>query len=814
MSVAGALPAFDGNAYRKRVLAAVDARGGPEQSDPFEIYDLPLVEGAALSDAAVAAQIDAVWAFWQKQRDHPKYRGVVIAMLAIHADIAPRMRTRDGRQWLAERTVADRFRREEERYAGLDAALRRLVERFGGVPEDKLDGLRRFALAAGLDDAGFNTRLRRHRVIRAGRPAPASDDGVHRQVRADLEELGQLDGTAPAASLYDLLRLPPGADRQRVRERRDAMAARNRELRPDRRRALVDDLLAAVTVLLVNGDPDGYLDSVRSDVLTRLRSRVAAAVLVEDELTSDDHAHLLGEAQAAGLDRDRALSVLAQLAAEFGVPVRVQPVGGTCAPAASARPSTPAAAPESGWHRELSLARAALRDGLVLAARSHVGAARASAGGMMPPIRAVRDEVDAILAEAEQRWRTAVSAVATKRYAEASTALERLVAVARDVPGPRGQSAQGLLAQARERLAEADAALAAALQLAGTTRELALLDVLAGVGDHEPTRAALTDAGVAPATGVRVDVMPDGATISWQPSISAGPVDYRVLRIGADGTARPVGVTRATSLEDGARGAAAEYAVVARRAGIAAPEARSGPAGDAHGASQPVRSAASARPAAAGGESARPAAVGGESACPAAAADLPPPVPTLLAAPYGRRIRLVYPPPTTGRAEVRRLPEGMHPPLPGTVVDDADRLGVPVPAMGPGLAVDAHQAAAVTDYVVLSIGRTAAVAGASSAYVRLPAASGLHWSEGMLRWTWPPGCTEVVVLSRADAPPAGPDDPLASRRKVTNTRYELDAGLPVAEPAPLHVAVFACIRRAGRLYVASEASATARTTIT
>ncbi len=36
------LPPFDGNTYRKRVLSAVDARGGPEQSDPFELYDLPL----------------------------------------------------------------------------------------------------------------------------------------------------------------------------------------------------------------------------------------------------------------------------------------------------------------------------------------------------------------------------------------------------------------------------------------------------------------------------------------------------------------------------------------------------------------------------------------------------------------------------------------------------------------------------------------------------------------------------------------------------------------------------------------------------
>lgn len=767
-----ALPPFDGNSYRKRILAAVDARGGPEQSDPFEIYDLPVTDVETLSDAAVAAQIDAVWAFWQKQREHPKYRGVVTAMLAIHrGGIADQMRTRDGRRWLAAQTVADRSRRDEERYAELDAAIRRLVERFGGIPEDKLDGLRRFALAAGVDEAAFAARVRRHRVVRVQRPAPAASDlGVYRQVRADLEELGQLDGTAPAASLYDLLGLPSGADRQRVRERRDALAARNRELRPNRRRALVDDLLAAVTALLVNGDPDRYLDSVRSDVLTRLRPRVAAAVLVEDELTADDHAHLLREAQAAGLDRDRAVSVLAQLAAELGVPVRISRAGNRSA-TPNVGTSAAAATPGSVWQQELSQARTALREGFVLAAKRHVSAALAAAAGMLPPIRAVRDEVDAILADADQRWRTAASAVAARRYAEATAALDRLVAVARDVPGPQGQSAQELMAQVTARLAEAAAALAAALQMSGAERELALLDVLVAAPDHEPTRAALTAAGVAPATEVRFDVGPDGTLVSWRASRSPGRVDYRVLRVGADGGTRPVGVTRNTSLEDGAPGVAAGYVVIARRAGIAAPEARTG------------------------------------SASPAAPTGVQP-IPTLALTPHGRRLRLAFSPPRSGRAEVRRLAAGVVPPALGSVVDNPEALGVPVPSMGPGLAVDARPSTPICEYVVLTEDGPV-VAGASAAYVELPAVDDLQVTDGRLRWTWPPACTEVVVLYRADAPPVGSEDPQATRRKLTNTRYEIDGGLALPD-SPVHVAVFSCVRRGSRLFVATEAPSTAR----
>ena len=46
---------FVGNDYRKRVLAAVEKRGGPNESDSFELYDLPIEEAERLDDAAVAA---------------------------------------------------------------------------------------------------------------------------------------------------------------------------------------------------------------------------------------------------------------------------------------------------------------------------------------------------------------------------------------------------------------------------------------------------------------------------------------------------------------------------------------------------------------------------------------------------------------------------------------------------------------------------------------------------------------------------------------------------------------------------------------
>jgi hypothetical protein len=120
--------------------------------------------------------------------------------------------------------------------------LERLVERLGGVPADKVEGLRGLAAAAGIDDAAFEARLCRHRQLGSG---PGTGDAVLRQVRDGLEELGRIEG-ARVPSLHAFLELPPTADRATVRRRRDALLVLNRQRRPDRRRALVDDLLAAV----------------------------------------------------------------------------------------------------------------------------------------------------------------------------------------------------------------------------------------------------------------------------------------------------------------------------------------------------------------------------------------------------------------------------------------------------------------------------------------------------------------------------------------------------------------------------------------
>jgi hypothetical protein len=421
-------------------------------------------------------------------------------------------------------------------------------------------------------------------------------------------------------------------------------------------------------------------------------------------------------------------------------------------------------------------------------ARGHVVAALAAADGMYPPIRALQDDVAAAEAQAADGWRQAEEALAERRYTAAAVVLEVLVGVARDTSGSRGDAPEDLLARARAEVVRADDRCRAADGLRGADRELALLAVLDAVADHEAARRELAAVGVAPATEVAVTHAPGGRRIAWRPSLSPGPVDYRVLRVAPDGSRRTVGRTRSTSLEDGARDEVAGYVVIASRAGIDAPEASG---------------SATARP--------MPAAPRPPRGTPSPPRPVPgiPAVESLTVAPHGRRIRLVFPPPPGDvTAEVRRLPAGALPPTPGSVVEP-DELGTPVPGMAPGLAVDGRPSATVTHYVVLTRSSATAVAGASAAFVTTAPATGAELAGGRLRWAWPVGCTEAVVVFGRSEPPSGPADPETVSRRITNARYEIDDGVAVPD-GHRHAAVFTCLRVDGRLHVSSEAPPGAR----
>ncbi|WP_261575149.1 hypothetical protein [Frankia gtarii] len=703
--------AFDSDDYRRRVLAVVHRRGGAEHSDPFEIYDIPLAEVDTLGDAAIRARIAEVWAFWQRSRDHPRYRGVIIGLLDLHTELSTALADRTTRLTLRDRVAAARAARDDERFAALDAAVTRLVARFGGIPADRVAGLRTWAATQGIDESAFALRTRRHRIVPvspaagpADRPRPEPIPAeVLRQIRADLDELGRITASAPPRSLFALLGVSPGAPREQIRQLRDEALMRNRARRPDRRRALLDDLLAAVGALLVEGDPDAYLDALAAATSERLRPRVAAAILVEDALLAAETAELVAEAEADGLDPQRARAVVGALAREQGVtaPSLPPPAGGL----------PPARADD--WRPAVSRARAALRAGRPVEAGKHVATARELAGETLPPIRAVDDEVRTAIRAAGDGWAILAPLVAAGRYRAVLPAARRLAETAADVPGPGNQLAGELLSLAVARCTTADELVARARTAGDVDRERLLGEALALVTDHAEasTLLARSRPGPAPTPPAAVRAHRDGRSVlvSWRPSTTASEVRYRVTRFAADGVGRAVGVTAGNSLEDGGAppgGAIPRYEVAAGVGG-----AWSTPAGTTE-------------------------------------ADLGTDGPVTL----------------TGA------------PSPG----DRDESGAGFDAPT-GTAADV-----------------------------LPPPAGLRWVGERLRWTWPAGCTEMMVVCRPDGPPTAADDPRAQAHKVTNTRYEIDGGVLLPPGRPLHVALFCCVRQAGRLAVATSAGARLR----
>ncbi|HZG88909.1 MAG TPA: hypothetical protein VEZ42_01720 [Pseudonocardia sp.] len=592
-----ALPPFDPNGYRKRVLATVEKRGGPDASDPFELYDLPV--GDDLPDAAVAARIDEVWAFWQRQRDHPKYRVLVALLVAGHAERSAELRDPRRRSMAVLRVRQQREQRDTARFALLDAAISRLVSRHGGVPRDKVEGLYEVGALAGLERAEIEVRLRRHRLLDpVGKPAAPSGSAVgadrRRQIRALLDELGRLTDAPAPPTLLAMLGVGPDAGAAEVRTLAAAWRARARELPPARLRAVVDELMVHVAELIEPGDAAvaGYLDAVREDVAEHLRPRVRAAVLVEDRLVAEDHAHLLDEAVGLGLDRARATAVLAALAAELGAPIGDDPAaalpraaGPTAAPTTdpTTDPTTartaagPVARPRprrAPWEERLKAARAALRAGRAAQAQRLVReAARLAGADGGPPIRAVTDEVDAVLADAEVRWRAATGATGARRFAEAVEHLEHLARVAADVRDP-----SELLARARAEVERADGAVAEALAGPEADRAAGLLAVLERCPGHPGATAALDDLPVAPPAWVSAARDGRGDVLVLWGASPTSEVVYKVSRLRPDGSWHVVGRVGGTSLDDGGAPAGVEapvYAVVAVQAGRASPPTRS-----------------------------------------------------------------------------------------------------------------------------------------------------------------------------------------------------------------------------------------------
>ncbi|MCH5641258.1 Ig-like domain repeat protein [Gordonia sp. ABSL49_1] len=689
---------FVANDYRKRVLAAVDRRGGVDASDPFELYDIPLDEAESLTDAEVSRRIDEVWAFWQKQRDHPKYRVLVGQLVAEHEQRSESLRFANRRSALARTVTATRDQRDADRFELLDSAIERLMQRHGGIPASKRSGLDDIGAMGGLTPAEIATRLRRYRILddsSASTPLPAPTPELSsarlEQIATLLGEFDRLQVDERTPTLLSLLRLTldDATDLDEIGRRTAQLGERSRELPAGRLRAVVDELLVHIREILLGdvGLARAYSAAVMTRVRSHLEPRIRAAVLVEDELLEHDREFLVQEALSLGLGPVGARAMVDEIATDFG--------------AAAPKPTVearPAVGPEPArrsreWEAPLRSARAMLRQGKPVAARTLCREALDLAGDDSDAIRQIRsvtEEVENLLADAKARWRRALDDAGADRHVAALAALDELSRTASDIDtlDVHGPQLSAALEVSRRAVAAAESVVAQSK--AGGVGPAVLAAAARACADHPELARMTAQVSVEPATDVRVTVLGGVAChITWQPSATPGVV-YRVLRLRADGSSQTVGRTSATELEDGGATPGAvppSYGVVALLGGLSSDIARS-----------------------------------------------------------------------DGGAAVARVSES-------------------------------RSAPSSPDIVVRGV------------------------VDGRLRFDWPVGVTEAMVVIRPDQPPSDPADPQARGTKITNTRYEIDGGF-VLPAGARHVAVASCRRdERGALHTATAFGPQARAVV-
>ncbi|MFI6867014.1 hypothetical protein [Nocardia sp. NPDC050406] len=834
--------AFEPNDYRKRVLAAVERRGGIEHSDAFELYDIPLDEAGTLTDGEVEARIQEVWGFWQKQRDHPKYRVLVGLLVDGHDELSHPLRSSASRRVEADRVRQLRSRRDAERFEMLDTAIERLVNRHGGIPAGKIPGLEDIGKLSGLDAADIAARLRRHRIIDespTATPEPARGVSAQRrqQIRQLLAEYDRLLPGEPVPTLLALLGLEYSSARQasEIHLRAEALRARTRELPPGRVRVVLDELLVHVRELLEPGGQvvEDYLKAIAEDVADLLRPQVRAAVLVEDQLVEADYRYLVGEAITAGLDYSTAQQVIIGLATELGSTVEGVDASGASGGAAhggswqgSGRATQGGGYSSSGhsgaahgYSGSTSGTHSGSASGTGRAGTSHTGPSGYQTSSHTSPARAHQNS-----RAWEEPLKSARAALRSGHPREAARHVENARHYAASDPAgttsvrPVAEEVERLLAEAAVRWRSATAACAAKRYIEALDHlqflERSASDVPNPQSGGPDLSQLLAQARSAIAEADRL--------LAAAP---AGPLDTRlramraILDLCADHTGAraalnavpldPPGPLTATRKPNGtvtltwtpSATSGVEYKVtrqgpdntwrVVGRTRTTELEDGGAPPGPlpvyAVVATLSGRSSEQTRtdvpPPPASSPRSDATTPGHHAAAPSSAGRIDMTRPA-----RGSRASTPAATPATSAA----IPPSTDPESTGSATgNDMGRTGtqggginMTRPPRGSHTATPSTTSpvAAPPTYATPAPPQAASTSPASAGNATpsgMPTVENLAATGGLLTFDWPPGITEVMVVARTDSPPVAPDDPDARAWKVTNTRYQLDGGVRI-----------------------------------
>jgi hypothetical protein len=613
----GRVTGFDGNDYRKRVLARLAAdpsAAEPGTGDPFFVVDLPL---ECEDERLIRASLDDVIAFWQKERTSVKYKAIAARLVETRSAYEAVLLDPTRRRIERARVAAARAHLDERRYALLDDLAAKLDKQFGGIPRSRLGRLKLLARRHGMDDAAFAGWVMRHRVLEdTSADTSPWDTAIRRQIRAQLDERAGLTGDAAAhTTLWAFLDLSPACSDAELAANHAKLLADNQRARHDRRKTLTSELLAHIkTRLMPEGGRAAYAASLVADAREAIEADVAERAIVTGEVTAGDYQALVGRAVGLGygLSSEQARAVVREAATSLGVSLAVAPAvdfllcagcrspqpvpdrsGGGQAPcrycgedlftrcpscerrAEAASVACPHCGVSFRAHREarelVDQARGTLAAGRPRAAAELLAAARARFGGHQALAWLDEDAaaVGAAVAAGETEWGELHRDEAAHRLWSAYARAARLARTAADVLDKGGIGPEEKLAALAESKATLQAEVRAAAGLPPEQAEAALTRILARAADCVEAQAMLARIPIAPPADLRAAVTDDGVALSWVASPAPGAPVYRIARVvtDPDGTASTttVGTTSANSLEDAGApgGALVAYELVA-----------------------------------------------------------------------------------------------------------------------------------------------------------------------------------------------------------------------------------------------------------
>jgi hypothetical protein len=592
---------FDGNAYRKTVLAKLISdfsAADPETGDPFFLFDLD----PQADQATAIARFGDVVAFWQKERNSVKYKGIAADLVKARARYEAVLTDPARRSAAAARVSAERASVDRERFADLDRLAGQLTTRFGGIPAEKVDQLQLLARRSGTDDQAFADWLGRQQVLAANNTEVRPwDPAIRRQIRAQLTELAR--GSAePAtfATLWTWLDLSPHASDAELAERHAERLAENQRSRHDNAKTRTGELLAHVkTRLMAEGGRDGYAASLRADATDLIYQDVAEKALVAGEVSAADYELLVQRVVALGwgISNDDARAAVRTAATSLGASLAIAPAvdylvcghcgqpqqaPGSAADRAGARcrycsealyrscpncehvvEAAAVTCPDCGTsfkaHRELVVrlgrARELLAAGRPVEAGQLLDEARTGAAGLeQSGLAELATRIATALTAAAAEWEAIGHDLAARRIWAAYDRTTRLERTAADLAGPDGSSPGQRRAELGKLKAEIQGQVRDAAALPPEDAETALTRVLNQAVDAPEAAAALAGIPLARPSALVVTVG-EGVTLEWRPSPAPGPISYRVVRVATTRPDQPpsrstIATTSATSLED------------------------------------------------------------------------------------------------------------------------------------------------------------------------------------------------------------------------------------------------------------------------